>query len=47
MASFLTTHRISYIPDPYYSGSEGFSLVLDLIEEACQNLYDKIINSEI
>jgi protein-tyrosine phosphatase len=47
MASFLTTHRISYIPDPYYSGSEGFSLVLDLLEEACQNLYDKIINSEI
>ena len=47
MASYLTTHKISYIPDPYYSGSEGFSLVLDLLEEACQNLYDKIINSEI
>lgn len=47
MASFLTTHRISYIPDPYYMGSEGFSLVLDLLEEGCQNLYDKIINSEI
>ena len=47
MASFLTTHRISYIPDPYYSGSEGFSLVLGLLEEACQNLYDKNINSEI
>ena len=47
MASFLTTHKISYIPDPYYSGSGGFSLVLDLLEEGCQNLYDKIINSEI
>ena len=47
MASYLTEHKISYIPDPYYSGSEGFSLVLDLLEEACQTLYDKFIHSEI
>ena len=38
MASFLTTRNISYIPDPYYMGAEGFSHVLDLLEEACQNL---------
>lgn len=47
MSSFLTTHRISYIPDPYYMGSEGFSLVLDLLEEGCQNLYDRIVASEL
>ena len=29
----------SYIPDPYYMGAEGFELVLDLLEEACGNLY--------
>ena len=42
MADFLTTHKISYIPDPYYMGAEGFSLVLDLLEEGCQNLFDTI-----
>ena len=38
MADYLTNHKISYIPDPYYMGAEGFSHVLDLLEEACQNL---------
>ena len=45
MASYLTTHSISYIPDPYYMGSEGFSLVLDLLEEGCLNLYECIIRT--
>lgn len=42
MASYLTTHEISYIPDPYYMGQDGFELVLDLLEEACSNLYRSI-----
>jgi protein-tyrosine phosphatase len=42
MADFLTTHKISYIPDPYYMGAEGFSHVLDLLEEACQNLLTQL-----
>ena len=42
MSEYLTTHKISYIPDPYYMGAEGFSLVLDLLEEACENLYRSI-----
>lgn len=46
MASFLKTYKISYIPDPYYMGAEGFALVLDLLEEGCQNLYDAIIKAE-
>lgn len=46
MASYLTTHKISYIPDPYYMGTEGFSLVLDLLEEACQNLFNAIKKAE-
>lgn len=45
MAYFLTTHRISYIPDPYYMGAEGFSHVLDLLEEACQNLLTQLKSS--
>ncbi|MBV2129909.1 low molecular weight protein-tyrosine-phosphatase [Arsukibacterium indicum] len=39
---FLSFHpeypTISEVPDPYYSGSKGFELVLDLIERACDNL---------
>lgn len=46
MAEFLTTHKISYIPDPYYMGTEGFTLVLDLLEEGCSNLFNKIKNAE-
>lgn len=46
MASYLTTHVISYIPDPYYMGAEGFTLVLDLLEEGCRNLYDTIVKTE-
>lgn len=45
MADFLTTHKISYIPDPYYMGAEGFSHVLDLLEEACLNLFEMIRKS--
>ncbi len=32
-----------YVPDPYYEGSEGFELVLDLLEDACDNLLNQII----
>ena len=46
MANFFTTHSISYVPDPYYMGTEGFSLVLDLLEDGCQNLFDTIVKAE-
>ena len=32
-----------HVPDPYYEGSEGFELVLDLLEDACECLMDRII----
>ena len=32
-----------HVPDPYYEGSEGFELVLDLLQDACDNLLDRII----
>ena len=32
-----------YVPDPYYEGSEGFELVLDLLEDACANLLNSIL----
>lgn len=27
-----------HVPDPYYEGSEGFELVLDLLEKACERM---------
>ena len=44
MANYFTTHNISYVPDPYYMGMEGFDLVLDLLEEACRNLFESLIS---
>lgn len=39
---FLSFHpqypEINEVPDPYYSGSKGFELVLDLIEQASEQL---------
>lgn len=43
MAGFFNPdNRWDHVPDPYYEGSEGFELVLDLLEEGCENLYNKI-----
>lgn len=33
------TTRYDHVPDPYYEGSEGFELVLDLLETSLRNLY--------
>lgn len=32
----------SYVPDPYYEGHEGFELVLDLLEDGCQELLNRL-----
>lgn len=46
MSEFLKTRKMSYVPDPYYMGAEGFSLVLDLLEDGCRNLYEAIKKAE-
>lgn len=41
MADFFSTGaRYDHVPDPYYEGSEGFELVLDLLQDGCGNMYD-------
>lgn len=35
------THA-DHVPDPYYGGSEGFEHVLDLLEDACAGLLEKL-----
>lgn len=39
---FTMATRYDYVPDPYYEGAEGFELVLDLLESACDNLYTEL-----
>lgn len=36
--TFLKTGAFKEIPDPYYGATSGFELVLDLLEEGCDNL---------
>ena len=43
MIDFVTlATRCDHIPDPYYEGSEGFELVLDLLENGVANLYESL-----
>lgn len=43
MAEYFTKFpTYDYVPDPYYEGAEGFELVLDMLEDACDKLCDKL-----
>ncbi len=41
MMDFAQTD-FSEVPDPYYGGGDGFELVLDLLEQACEGLLEQI-----
>ncbi len=40
MTDFSKEWGYTEVPDPYYGGDEGFELVLDLLEDACQGLLE-------
>lgn len=43
MTDFCRRHPYyDAVPDPYYEGASGFELVLDLLEDACEGLYDAL-----
>lgn len=42
MTDFCQTFDYDEVPDPYYGGSEGFELVLDLLEDSCKGLLKKL-----
>lgn len=43
MTDYCRHHpEADHVPDPYYGGSAGFDLVLDLLEDACQGLLDTL-----
>ena len=42
MVSYSINRTYDYVPDPYYSGADGFELVLDLLEDACEGLIQSV-----
>lgn len=40
----LQLRHYDHVPDPYYEGSEGFELVLDLLEDACDHLLTRLLS---
>ena len=45
MADFLTNHReYTTVPDPYYGDYSDFELVITLLEDACQEFLNSIMN---
>jgi len=42
MTDFSKKLSYNYVPDPYYGGAKGFELVLDILEDACEGLIEKL-----
>jgi len=42
MCDYCEVHDETEVPDPYYGGEEGFHTVIDILEDACGNLLQKI-----
>jgi protein-tyrosine phosphatase len=42
MVSFGTKLKVDEVPDPYYSGSDGFEYVLDILEDSVEGLLNKV-----
>jgi protein-tyrosine phosphatase len=42
MVSFGNKMKVKEVPDPYYSGSDGFEKVLDILEDSVEGLLKKV-----
>lgn len=45
MVEYSRRYAHDHVPDPYYGGTEGFELVLDLLEDACAGLLEELTAS--
>ena len=41
----MTTQHIEGVPDPYYGGPEGFKEVLNILQEGCKELLNRVSSS--
>jgi protein-tyrosine phosphatase len=46
MMQYAKAFREPEVPDPYYGGSRGFDLVLDMLEDASRGLLEAIVGKE-
>jgi protein-tyrosine phosphatase len=44
MVSFLKNIKAEEVPDPYYSGRDGFEKVLDILEDSVGGLFERVQN---
>ena len=44
LSQFAGDIKFEEVPDPYDGGPEGFEIVLDILEDACKGLLEKIKN---
>lgn len=42
MTDYCSVMQAHEVPDPYYGGDAGFEYVIDLLEDACENLLKEI-----
>ena len=42
MTDYSKEWNYDEVPDPYYGGEQGFELVLDLLEDSCSGLLEKL-----
>ncbi|MBH48268.1 MAG: phosphotyrosine protein phosphatase [Halobacteriovorax sp.] len=42
LTQYCTRHTIDHVPDPYFGGAAGFEQVLDIVEDACENLLNDL-----
>ncbi len=45
MVEYSIKYQFDHIPDPYYQGADGFELVIDLLEDACEGLVAELKNN--
>lgn len=46
MTHFSKKMSYNFVPDPYYGGDQGFELVLDILEDACEGLLEFILRRD-
>ena len=46
MTDYCARYVHDSVPDPYYGGVSGFELVLDLLEDACEGLIERLENEQ-
>jgi protein-tyrosine phosphatase len=42
ITDFLEDLNYAEVPDPYYGGEKGFEVVLDILEESCENFLNAL-----